>query len=59
MINENKRLKRWYEDNGFVNVGLKNYKGAPYTVGKMEYILQFSHIFSIKTLDKLCNIEYY
>ena len=39
MIDDNKRLRKWYEDNGFVNIGYKNYEGAPYTVGRMEYIL--------------------
>ena len=39
MIDENKRLRKWYEDNGFVNVGYKKYESAPYTIGKMEYIL--------------------
>jgi len=39
MIDDNKRLRKWYEANGFVNVGYKNYEGAPYTVGKMEFQL--------------------
>jgi ribosomal protein S18 acetylase RimI-like enzyme len=39
MIDDNKRLRKWYEDNGFVNVGYKNYEGAPFTVGHMEYAL--------------------
>ncbi len=39
MIDDNKRLRKWYEDNGFVNVGYKNYEGAPFTVGRMEYML--------------------
>lgn len=39
MIDDNKRLRQWYENNGFVNVGYKNYEGAPYTVGIMECIL--------------------
>ena len=39
MIDDNKRLRKWYEDNGFVNIGYKNYDGAPFTVGKMECIL--------------------
>ena len=39
MINDNNRLRRWYEDNGFVNIGYKHYDGAPFTVGKMECIL--------------------
>jgi len=39
MIDDNKRLRKWYEDNGFVNIGYKNYEGAPFTVGKMKCIL--------------------
>ena len=39
MIDDNKRLRKWYEDNGFVNVGYKKYPGAPFTVGKMECTL--------------------
>lgn len=37
MIDDNKRLKKWYEDNGFVNIGYKNYEGAPFTAGRMRY----------------------
>ena len=36
MINDNKQLRQWYEDNGFVNAGYKKYEGAPFTVGHME-----------------------
>ena len=39
MIDDNKRLRKWYEENGFINIGYKNYDGAPYTVGRMEYTL--------------------
>jgi len=39
MIDGNRRLRKWYEDNGFVNIGYKKYEGAPFTVGKMECIL--------------------
>lgn len=39
MIDDNKRLRKWYEDNGFVNVGYKKYDGAPFIVGKMECML--------------------
>lgn len=39
MIDDNKRLKKWYEANDFVNIGYKNYEGAPFTVGKMECLL--------------------
>jgi len=40
MIDDNKQLRKWYEDNGFVNVGYKKYEGAPFTVGKMECVLR-------------------
>ena len=36
MIDDNKKLRKWYEDNGFINVGYKQYEGSPYIVGKME-----------------------
>ena len=36
MIEDNKVLRKWYEDNGFINIGYKKYEGAPFTVGKME-----------------------
>jgi len=36
MIDDNKRLRKWYEDNGFVTVAYKQYDGAPFLVGKME-----------------------
>jgi len=39
MIDNNKRLRRWYEENDFVNIGYKNYEGASFTVGRMEYII--------------------
>lgn len=39
MIDDNVRLRKWYEDNGFVNVGYKKYDNAPFTVGKMECML--------------------
>ena len=39
MIDDNKRLRKWYEENGFTNVGCKKYDNAPYTVGKMECVL--------------------
>ena len=37
MIDDNRKLRKWYEDNGFINIGYKSYEGAPFTVGKMEY----------------------
>lgn len=39
MIDDNKRLRKWYEDNGFTNMGYKKYDGAPFTVGYMECIV--------------------
>ncbi|MDD4796975.1 MAG: GNAT family N-acetyltransferase, partial [Eubacteriales bacterium] len=39
MIDDNKRLRKWYEENGFINIGYKKYDGAPFTVGRMECIL--------------------
>ena len=32
MIDDNKRLRKWYEENGFINTGYKKYEGAPFTV---------------------------
>lgn len=37
MIDENKVLRKWYEKNGFVNVGYKKYPKAPFIVGYMEW----------------------
>lgn len=39
MIDDNKRLRKWYEENGFINIGYKKYDGAPFTVGGMECTL--------------------
>jgi len=39
MNDDNKRLKKWYEGNGFINIGYKKYDGAPFTVGKMECLI--------------------
>jgi ribosomal protein S18 acetylase RimI-like enzyme len=39
MIDDNKRLRKWYEDNGFTNMGYKKYDGAPFTVGYMECLI--------------------
>ena len=36
MIDDNKRLRKWYEENGFVNIGYIQYEGAPFIVGRME-----------------------
>ena len=43
MIDDNKRLRKWYEENGFVTVAYKQYDGAPFLVGKMEYICPPCH----------------
>ena len=39
MIDENKRLKKWYEDNGCICIGYRKYEGAPFTVCRMEFML--------------------
>lgn len=39
MIDDNKRLKKWYEENGFSNIESIKYDSAPYMVGKMECVL--------------------
>ena len=36
MIDDNKRLRKWYEENGFATIRYIQYDNAPYTVGKME-----------------------
>lgn len=36
MIDDNLKLKQWYLDNGFVNVGYKKFEKAPFTIGYME-----------------------
>ena len=36
MIDDNKRLRKWYEDNGFVNIAYKNFENFPCTIGIME-----------------------
>lgn len=37
MIDDNQKLKKWYEKNGFVTVGYKQYPGAPFLAGYMEW----------------------
>ena len=37
MIDDNTALKRWYEVHGFTTVGMRNFEGAPFTVGYMEW----------------------
>ena len=39
MIDDNVRLKTWYEAHGFVNTGYKKYEKAPFTVGYMRCVL--------------------
>ena len=39
MIDGNKRLKKWYESNGFITVSYEQYENAPYKVGSMECTL--------------------
>ena len=39
MIDDNIRLKNWYKKNGFKNIELVNYDGAPFTVGYMKCVL--------------------
>ena len=36
IIEENIRLKKWYESNGFAHTGTKNFPHLPFTVGFME-----------------------
>lgn len=37
MIDDNKELRKWYEKNGFINVGYQQYPNAPFLVGYMEW----------------------
>ncbi|MEG0309123.1 MAG: GNAT family N-acetyltransferase [Clostridium sp.] len=39
MIDDNEKLKNWYLKNDFINIGVKKFKKAPFTVGYMERIL--------------------
>ena len=36
IIEDNTILKKWYEDNGFVSIEVKNFEHLPFTVGYME-----------------------
>ena len=36
IVEENKVLRKWYEDNGFVHVGTKKFDFFPFTCGYME-----------------------
>lgn len=40
MIDDNTVLKKWYEKNGFINIGYKKFPNAPFTVGYMEWNLK-------------------
>ena len=39
LVEENARLKRWYENFGFVSVGTEKYDFFPFTCGYMERAL--------------------
>ncbi len=39
IIEENIRLKSWYQENGFVHTGTTIFPHLPFTVGFMEYVL--------------------
>ena len=36
IVEENKRLRKWYEDNGAVHVGTKKFDFFPFTCGYMK-----------------------
>lgn len=40
MIDDNERLRSWYEKHGFVNVGYRQYPKAPFLVGYMEWSMR-------------------
>lgn len=37
IIEENARLKKWYENNGFTHIRVKNFPHLPFTAGYMEW----------------------
>ena len=39
IVEENAVLRKWYEDNGFVHAGTKNFYFFPFTCGYMEIFL--------------------
>ena len=39
ILEENKVLRKWYEDNGFIHIGAKKFDFFPFTCGYMERIL--------------------
>jgi len=40
MIDDNKRLKDWYEKHGFITIDQKRFDTVTYTVGKMECVTE-------------------
>lgn len=36
IVEENKRLRKWYEDNGFIHTGTRKFDFFPFTCGYME-----------------------
>ncbi len=36
IIEENKILRKWYEDNGFIHIGTKKFDFFPFTCGYMK-----------------------
>lgn len=39
IVEENRILRKWYENNGFVHIGTKKYAFFPFTCGYMEKML--------------------
>lgn len=39
IVEENKVLRKWYEDNGFIHIGTKKFDFFPFTCGYMERYL--------------------
>ena len=39
IVEENRVLRKWYEDKGFTHIGIKKYDFFPFTCGYMEKIL--------------------
>ena len=57
IIEENLRLKKWYEANGFVHTGTKVFPHLPFTVGFMECILQPDSVSAECTCRFILNAE--
>ena len=36
IVEENKVLRKWYENNGFIHIGTKKFDFFPFTCGYME-----------------------